>query len=96
MHFDDFDVEFVVERLRHPLDQSRVQIDAERHVAGLHDHGFCRCGLDLGFIVFGETGGADDVNDAGLCGLGGDVARRGRHREIDHAVGVREHGSRIR
>ena len=39
MHLEDFDVEAVVERLGHALGQRREQIDAEAHVAGLHDHG---------------------------------------------------------
>ena len=37
MHFENLDVEIVIERLRDLLHECRQQIDAERHVAGLHD-----------------------------------------------------------
>ena len=68
MHFDDLDIEFVVERLRHALDQGRQQIDAEAHIAGLHDHRLFGGLPDLGFVVREKSGGADDVHDAGLGG----------------------------
>ena len=38
VHLEDLDVEVLVERLRHALDQRRQQIDAQAHVAGLDDH----------------------------------------------------------
>jgi hypothetical protein len=96
MHLQHFDVEFIVERFRHALHQRREQIDAKRHVAGLHDHRFLRGGLDPGLIVVREPGGADDVYDTALRHFGDQVARRGRHGEIDHGVGVQKCSRGIR
>ena len=43
VHFEDLDVELVIEGLRHALDQRGQQVDAHAHVAGLDDHrALCR------------------------------------------------------
>src|SRR5262249_25426040 len=64
VHFEDFDVEILVERLRYLLDQRRQQVDPHAHVAGLDDHGaLCRL-LDQLFILTREPGGADDMDAA--------------------------------
>ncbi len=62
VHFQNFDVEVLPERLRHALDQRRKQIDAHAEIAGLDDHraGGGRC--DQLFSFAGQPGRADDVN----------------------------------
>ena len=57
-----------VERLRRALDQRRQQIDAEAHIAGLHDRRVtCRAAITAS-IVGRQAGGADDMSDARLRG----------------------------
>ena len=68
MHFQNFDVERVVERLGDALGQRRQQIDAEAHIAGLDDHRALGGVLDLGLVGGAQAGGADDVHLAGLGG----------------------------
>ena len=50
MHFQDFDVERIIERLGHALGERREQIDAEAHIAGLDDHRALGGVLDFGFV----------------------------------------------
>ena len=65
VHFQDFDVVILIERLRDALDQRRQQIDAEAHIAGFDDRR-AACGFgDHRFFFRGMAGGADDVHDAG-------------------------------
>ena len=55
--------------LRDTLDQSGEQIDAEAHIAGLHDHRALSVTLLITAIVGGrKSGGADDMNEAALGG----------------------------
>ncbi len=63
MHLDDLDVELVAERRSDLLRQHREQIDAEAHVAGLHDRGLFRGFGDLRVILGRRAGGADDVHE---------------------------------
>ena len=88
MHLEDLDVEAVIERLRHALGQRRQQIDAEAHVAGLHDHGALGGFPDLRLFVGRMPGGADDMHLAG--GQRGKRRARLRNGEIDDAVGLGE------
>ena len=88
MHFDDFDVVVLAERLRDALDQRREQVDAQTHVAGFH-HRRTACGFgDRRFFLGRMAGGADDVHDAGGGGELGQGERRRRNGEFDQAVGA--------
>ena len=80
MHLEDLDVEIGVERLRRLAHQDREEVDAEAHVAGLDDHGMARGRLDLLLVIGGEAGGADDMDDARLCGELGEGDGRGGRR----------------
>ena len=91
MHLQDFDVERLVERLRHALRQRRQQIDAEAHIAGLDDHGgLCRV-LDLRIVarryrpVVPMT-----CTLPALAASAAKPTRRHRRGEIDDAVGLRQ------
>ncbi len=75
--------------------QSREQIDAEAHIAGLDDHRRLRRVLDLRLIVGGEARGADDVDLLRLGGERGIRHRRSRNGEVDDAVGLVEDLGRI-
>ena len=66
MHFEDFDVERGAQRLGREFDEAREKVHAEAHVAGFDDRGVTRGGLDARLVRVGETGGADDVDDARL------------------------------
>jgi len=89
VHFQNFDVKAFVERLRHPLDERRQQIDAEAHIAG-PDHDSARGdALDHGIVGVGQPGGADDMNDATLGSDRNIGDGRARHGEVENAVGVR-------
>ena len=87
MHLDDLDVEFLTERRRDLLRQHREQIDAEAHVAGLHDRGLFRGFRHLRVIGGRHAGGADDVREPGFGGERRERHGRGRNGEIDDAVG---------
>ena len=47
------------------------------HIAGLDDGGVAGGGLDLGLVGGGESGGADDMDEAGLRGQRGEGNGRG-------------------
>ena len=88
VHFENLDVEILVERLRHLLDQRRQQINAKAHIARLHHDGLRGHALDDRVVRCRETRGADDVNDTAL-GRNGDIGDgRGGNGEIENAVGV--------
>ena len=74
VHLDDLDVEILIERLGDLLHQRGKQIDADTHVAGLHDDGALGGILELRFVGGAEAGRADDVHDAAFRGQ-----RRKRH-----------------
>jgi hypothetical protein len=95
MHLEDFDVEAFVERLRHALDQRGKQIDAEAHIARLHDDGARGDAADHGVIRRRQPGGSDDMHEPALCGDRDIGNGRGRHREIENAVGIRRHRPEI-
>ncbi|MCX4194410.1 4-hydroxy-tetrahydrodipicolinate reductase [Methylobacterium organophilum] len=58
--------ELAAQGLGHPADQGGHQVDAERHVAGLHDAGVVGGRLQLGEVLLRQPGRADDVHDARL------------------------------
>ena len=90
VHFEDFDVEILIQRLRNPLDEGRQQVDAHAHVAGFDDHGaFGRLG-DQRFAFARKAGGADDVGAARAGRMFGEGNGRGGDGEIDQPVGVSE------
>ncbi len=64
MHFEDLDVEILVERPGDLLHQRRQQIDAEAHIAGLHHDGALGRGCDQGLVLLGQPGRADDMHQA--------------------------------
>ena len=68
VHFQDFDIKTLVERLRDALDQRRQQIDAEAHIARLHHDGALGDALDDRIIGRRQSGGADDMHEAALGG----------------------------
>ena len=88
MHLDDFDIETFVQRLRDALDQRGQQVDAEAHIAGLHHHGARGDALDHGHVGRRQAGGSDDVDEAALGGDRDIGDGRGRHGEIQNAVGI--------
>ena len=89
MHFEDFDVEILIQRLRNPLDEGRQQVDAHAHVAGFDDHGaFGRLG-DQRFAFARKAGGADDVGAARARRMFGEGNGRGGDGEIERRVGFK-------
>ena len=97
VHLQDLDVEILrPERLRGLLDQHGEQIDAEAHIAGFDDGRVTGGGGDLGVVLRAAAGGADDMHDARLRGIAGELDARGGHGEIEHAVGLGEGGQRDR
>ena len=80
-----------LERLRHALDQRGEQIDAEAHVAGLDD----RSRVFAAASIFASSSAVSPVvpmmwTRAVRAVSSGEHAARGRHREIDDAVGFGE------
>ena len=95
MGFDDLDVEALVECLGDALDHRGEQIDAQAHIARLHHDRAVGDALDHGVVGGRQSGGADDVHDAAL-GRDRDIGDgRGRHGEIQDAVGVLRHRPEI-
>jgi len=88
MHLEDFDIEGIVQRLGDAPRQRRQQIDAEAHIAGLHDHRRLGGVLDLGLVGGAQAGGADDVHLAALSGESREGNRCRWRGEIDDAVGL--------
>ena len=86
MHLDDLDVELVAERRRDLSCHHREQIDAEAHVAGLHDRGLLRGLGDLRVIGGRAAGGADDVRELRFGGERRELHGRGRNGEIEDRV----------
>ena len=96
MHLEDLDVEVArVERPRRLFDQDRQQVDAEAHIARLDDRRVARRRGDPGVVVRAAAGRADDMHDARLRGVAGELDGRGRHGEVEHAVGLGEGRQRI-
>src|SRR5713101_3248234 len=90
VHFEDLNVEFVVEGLRYALDQSCEEIDSHAHIAGLDDHRAAARLCDQVFVLAGEPGGADDMDHSpSACELGKCHGSSG-NREVEQAVGVRK------
>ena len=71
------------------------QVDAEAHVAGAHDDGVARGGLEPGEIVVAHAGRADDMDDARLRRQRRHFDGRRGSGEIDHAVGLKQRGERV-
>src|SRR6187397_2618662 len=61
MHLQDFDVERIVERLRHAFRERREQIDTEAHVARFDDHRAFGRVLDFCLVSGAQSGRSDDV-----------------------------------
>ena len=74
--------------LRDALDQRGEQIDAEAHIAGLHDDGAIRDALDHGHVGHRRPGGSDDVHEAAFGGDRDIGDGGGRHGEVENAVGI--------
>ncbi len=90
VHFQDLDVEVGVERLGGLAHESGEQVDAEAHVAGADDDGMARGGAQALVVGGGQAGGADDMDDARLCGELGEGDGRARRGEIEDAVRLGE------
>ena len=91
VHFQYFNVKIRrVQRLGCLSHQHRQQIDTEAHIAGFDDACMAGSGGEFGFVIGGAAGGADDMNDAGLCGQTGKLNGGLWDREIDNAIGCRE------
>jgi hypothetical protein len=88
MHLQDLDVEVLVERPGHALDQRGQQIDAEAHIAGFDHDGARRGGRDRGLVCRGEAGRADDMDQALAGDELGETDRGLRDGEIDQPVGA--------
>ena len=90
VHLENFNIELVIERLRHALDQRGKQVDAHAHVAGLDDdRALCRLRDQL-LVFTAEAGGADDVDEPCPCRVLGERDGRRRHGEIKKPVGLRK------
>ena len=89
MHLHDLDIE-AGQRLGGLFHQRGQQIDAQAHIAGFDDDGMARSGVDLGFVVGSEPGGAEYVDDAGLRGQRRQFDRIGRRGEVDQGLRVRD------
>ena len=90
MHFENFDVEVLIERLGHALDQRRQQVDPETHVAGLDDHRALAGLRDQLVVLSAQPGGADDVHQPPARRELGEGDGRRRHGEVEEPVGLRE------
>jgi len=95
MHLQDFDVEGIVERLGDAPGERRQEVDAEAHIAGLHDHRALGRVLDPCFVGSSQTRGADDVDLAALGRERGKGDRRRWRGEVDNAVGLGEQRRRV-
>ena len=94
VHFQHFDV-VVRQRPSRTFHQRTQQIDAQAHVARLHDHGMAGGGLDARLTLFVKAGGADDMDDARLRRQVGDHGGNHRRGEIDHDLRIRQQSQRI-
>ena len=99
VHFDDLDVEILVECGCNLGGEGRKQVHTQAHIAGLDDAGLPRGFSDSGGIVAGETGRANDVGNAMLGGQAGepDGGLRGGKvqnciRRGNHVCGLRTDG----
>ena len=90
VHFEDLDVEVLIERLGHALDQRRQQVDPETHVAGLDDHRALAGLRDQLVVLAAQPGGADDVHQPPARRELGEGDGRRRHGEVEEPVGLRE------
>ncbi len=95
MHFGDFNIELGAERAGGLFDESGEEIDPEAHIAGTDDDGMAGRGFELCEVFRGESRRADDMDDAGLGGKGGEFDAGSRRGEIDNAVGSNNGGERI-
>ena len=84
MHFENFDIEILVQRLRHPLHQRGKQIDPQTYIARLHNDGLRSHTPDDRHVRRRQTGGTDDMHKTAL-GRDGDV-RDGRGRTVKSRI----------
>ena len=95
MHFDNFNVVILAQRLRDFLDEAGEQIDAKAHIAFLHDRRLFCCLLQSVEIIGRKTSGTDDMHNAGR-GCHRRVGACGNWRgEIHHAIGFGKKSERI-
>src|ERR1700731_3033654 len=85
VHFEDLNVEFVVEGLRYALDQSREEIDSHAHIAGLDDDRAPARLCDQRFVLAGEPGGADNMDHSPSGREFGKCHGSGGNREVEQA-----------
>ena len=90
VHFEDLDVEILIERRRRALDQGRQQVDAETHVAGFHcDRALCG-GSDQLVVFRFQSCRPDDVDEPFAGSKLRERNGRGRNGEVENSVGLTE------
>jgi ribosome-binding factor A len=93
--FDHLDVEFGVEGRRDLLHEAGQEVHAKAHVAGAHDRGVARGGVQRGKLVIAEPGRPDDMHAAGLRRQLRMGQRRRRRGEVDHRLRLHDRVERI-
>ena len=93
--FDDFNIPIGIQRCGDFLRQTRQQVDAKAHVAGLNDHGMVGGGIKLGVVRRFKAGGADNVDGAGLGGERGKFHRGSGGSEINYRLRAGEGFERV-
>ena len=95
MHFENLDIETVIEHCRHLAGQRKQNIDRFAHIGRMHDG--CAGARFAQRRLAGrvETGGADDMNAADIRRdfrmFDGGV----RQGKFDHCIGLCKHAGRI-
>ena len=90
MHFENLDIEIVVQRGRDLLGQGKQQVYRQAHVGGVHYDGLFTGGFERFFLCRLHTRGADDMGDPGLGGQRHVIDGRSRQGEFNYRVGGRD------
>jgi hypothetical protein len=95
VHFQDFDIEILVQQMGGLAGQVKQQIDPEREVGGIDYRDKLGRGIDSALVFLGHAGGADDMGGVIFFCIGTMQPGRCGAGEINHNIGNLEQVFRI-